>query len=597
LIRFPVSFTPSLLHLPLAASAAMLAALAVATWRQRASPVARVFFAVTMLTIAWIIIYSLDIATADLNAKIFLVALRAPVVASLPVMGLLLALYYTGHERWLTRTRLALLFVPVTLSFLLAVTSQQHPYWRTDYRVEMSAVPVLTYRPALGSYLNSLWGYSLVVVMVMLLFRAVRDAPALYMRRAGRMFTGLVISLVPHVLFDAGITPIPGYNLAPSLFGLSALFFFWGTVRERVLELIPTARSVVVDQLRDVVFVLDSQDRVVDANRAALEALGRTAEQAIGQPAARLLDAWGIDLESYRGRSAVQEELTGTSGQAGSGGARRVLDLSIAPIERSDGKGPHGRIVVLRDITERELAREAELAAAALDAERQAEERIRREIAELLHGRIQNQLLSLVFQLGEVEHLWRDAPPEVVAHLRSIRDNLDRIRDREVRIASHRLYPALLDMGLAPSLHMLGERYEMHFAIAYAVDPAFSALDTPLDNKLPMVLRETAYRVVEEALSNAQRHSGASRVEVSLSVAEGERDSVHITVADNGRGADPAWVKPRLGLRTVEARVRNLGGSWRLVTAPGEGASLSVELPLSAVPVSPPVPASGLSRR
>jgi signal transduction histidine kinase len=277
-----------------------------------------------------------------------------------------------------------------------------------------------------------------------------------------------------------------------------------------------------------------------------------------------------------------------------------VLDLSIQPIERDPGEAPDGRIVVLRDITEREMAREAEHAAAALDAEREAEERIRREIAELLHGRIQNQLLSLVFQLGEIEHLWKEAPPEVVAHLRSIRDNLDRIRDREVRIASHRLYPALLDMGLAPALHMLGERYAPHFAIVYAVDPAFTALDTPFDNQLPVALRETAYRVVEEALSNAQRHAGASRVEVRLGVAHAagvSTDRIAVTVTDNGGGADQASVKPRLGLRTVEARVRNRGGAWRLVTAPGEGTSLSVELPLMPVSVASPAPASALSGR
>ncbi|HEU5317234.1 MAG TPA: ATP-binding protein, partial [Chloroflexota bacterium] len=340
---------------------------------------------------------------------------------------------------------------------------------------------------------------------------------------------------------------------------------------------------------RDAVFVLDSRDRVVDANRAALQALELPAERVIGHLGQDVLRRWGIDLLSYGGQANVHDEIV-----RGDGPARRVLDLSIKPLDTA-GASARGRLVVLRDITERELAREAAHAAAALDAQREAEERVRREIAELLHTRIQNQLLSVVFQLGEIEHLWKDAPPEVVAHLRSIRDNLDRIRDREVRIASHRLYPALLDMGLAPALHMLGERYQPHFAVVYAVDPAFSALDAPLDNKLSMPLRETIYRVVEEALSNAQRHAGASRVTIGLAL----RDPAHVevTVADNGGGADPAQLKPRLGLRTVEARVRNLGGAWRLTTAPGQGTALSVELPLSPQLAGAPAPVSALSGR
>ena len=552
----------------------MLAALTVATWRQRASVLPRIFFYVSLLAIVRTLTYALDIATSDLDSKVFLTAPRALVTASLPVAGVLLALSYAGLQPWLTRTRLMLLFTPAVVAFLLALTSQYHPYWRTGYRVELSSVPVLLYEPAIGHRLSLLWGYSLVLVMVVVLIRAARDAPRLYLRRAGVMFAGLAISLVPHAFFDIGITPIRGYNISPSLFGLSAALYFWAVLRGRVLDLTPTARSVVVDQLRDIVFVVDSRDRVVDANRAALTAIDLPEASAIGRPAHELLHRLGVDLSRYPPAAPVHDEL-----RTGDVGAQRVLDLTITPIQRR-GSPAAGRILVLRDVTEREVARETTAASAALEAQREAEERIRKEIAALLHGRIQNQLLSLVFQMGELEREWKAAPPEALAQLRAIRDNLDRVRDREVRIASHRLYPALLDMGLAAALHMLGERYLPHFAISYVVDPAFSALDAPLDNKLPMPLRETAYRLVEEALSNAQRHSAASRVEVTLGLSGAHGERIAIGVRDNGRGADEQAIMPRLGLRTVEARVRNLGGTWRFQTAPGQGSSLTADLPL-----------------
>ncbi|HET7767995.1 MAG TPA: histidine kinase N-terminal 7TM domain-containing protein, partial [Chloroflexota bacterium] len=498
----------------------------------------------------------------------------APVVNTLPVCGLLLALVYTGRGAWITWRRVALLLIPSAITTVLALTSQHHDLWRTGHTVLPNApVPVIVTERQIGTWFNTLWGYTLIGTMVVLIVRAMREAPAIYVRRALVMLGGLAISLIPHVRFEAGVTPIPGYNIAPSLFGVSALIYFWGIARERVLALLPTARTVVVDQLPEAVLVLDEQDRVVDANRAALRALGLTEKDAIGRPAVQLLHHWGIDLSRYPTSQPAHDEL-----RSGHGATQKVLDVSIAPIQREDA--PRGRIVVLRDVTERELAREAEASSAALDAQREAEERIRREIAALLHGRIQNQLLSLVFQMGELEREWKDAPPEALAQLRAIRDNLDRVRDREVRIASHRLYPALLDMGLAAALHMLGERYLSHFAISYFVEPAFSALDAPLDNKLPMPLRETAYRVVEEALSNAQRHSGASRVEVTLGLAGADGKCVLIRVRDNGRGADREAIKPRLGLRSVEARVRNLGGTWRFESTPGEGATLAVELPL-----------------
>ena len=571
-----MQFQFTLYHLPLAFSALTLAALAVVTWRQRGSLAARVFLAVIVLAALWPVIYGLEIAVAEFEHKVLFFALRAPVLNALPACGLLLALVYTGHGAWITRRRVALLLTPTLVTSLLALTSQHHPLWRTGHRVLADGpVPVIVADRQIGAWISSVWGYALIAAMVVLIVRAMREAPSIYVGRAVIMLGGLAVSLVPHIRFEAGITAVQGYNLAPSLFGVSALIYFWGIVRQRVLELLPTARTVVVDQLPEAVLVLDNEDRVVDANRAALRALDLPDGRVIGRPADELLRHWGLDLSLYPDTAPVHTELS-----SGAGAAGRVLDVSITPIERK-GAPPQGRIVVLRDVTERELARGAEAASAALEAQREAEERIRREIAALLHGRIQNQLLSLVFQLGELEREWKAAPPEALAQLRAIRDNLDRVRDREVRIASHRLYPALLDMGLAAALHMLGERYLPHFAISYVVEPAFSALDAPLDNKLPMPLRETAYRVVEEALSNAQRHSGASRVEVSLALAGADGERVLIRVRDNGRGAEPAAIKPRLGLRTVEARVRNLGGTWRFEAVPGDGASLTAELPLA----------------
>jgi signal transduction histidine kinase len=570
-----VQFQFTIYHLPLAFSALTLTALAAFTWRQRHAQAARVFLGVLILAAVWPVLYGLEIAAVDLQDKILFFALRAPVVNALPVCGLLLAMVYTGHGSWITWRRVALLLLPAASVTLLALTSQYHGLWRTGHRVlEDAPVPVIVTERQIGTWVNTAWAYVVIGLMLVLIVRAMREAPAIYVRRALIMLGGLAISLIPHMRFEAGVTPIPGYNIAPSLFGISALIYFWGIARERVLALLPTARTVVVDQLPEAVLVLNDEDRVVDANRAALRVLNLTETLAIGQPADSLLRHWGVDLADFPGTEPARVELRG-----GAGAARKVIDVAITPIERK-GAPPQGRIVVLRDVTERELAREAEASSAALEAQREAEERIRREIASLLHGRIQNQLLSLVFQMGELEREWKEAPPEALAQLRAIRDNLDRVRDREVRLASHRLYPALLDMGLAAALHMLGERFLPHFAISYLVEPAFTTLDAPLDNKLPMPLRETAYRVVEEALSNAQRHSGASRVEVTLGLAGAERERVLIRVRDNGRGADQETIKPRLGLRSVEARVRNSGGTWRFETRPGEGAALTAELPL-----------------
>ena len=85
---------------------------------------------------------------------------------------------------------------------------------------------------------------------------------------------------------------------------------------------------------------------------------------------------------------------------------------------------------------------------------------------------------------------------------------------------------------------------------------------------------------MQEALTNAARHSGARRVAVALAT-----DGAEVTgsVSDNGQGFDAAAVKRTgLGLVGMEERVRELGGSLRLVSSPGQGARVEFRLPCSA---------------
>ncbi|MDR2857209.1 MAG: hypothetical protein LBV50_05110 [Novosphingobium sp.] len=82
-------------------------------------------------------------------------------------------------------------------------------------------------------------------------------------------------------------------------------------------------------------------------------------------------------------------------------------------------------------------------------------------------------------------------------------------------------------------------------------------------------------RLVQEGLTNALRHSGASRVDVELAA---EGTALAISIRDNGRGFDPAAVPAGLGLRSMQTRTRRLGGTFA-VRSSGEGTELRFTLP------------------
>lgn len=208
----------------------------------------------------------------------------------------------------------------------------------------------------------------------------------------------------------------------------------------------------------------------------------------------------------------------------------------------------------------------------------QATETLRREIAEMLHGRVQSHLLVAWHRLGQAAQLLERDRDAARALINQVREDIDQIREHEVREASHALHPSIITVGLLPAVRSLRDRFAPHFAIALDIDPALEARDASLDEPLPPLLRLAAYRVIEEGLTNAYRHGAATAVQVGLQLVDGER--LTITVRDNGRGCDPTRIQTGIGLSSIAGHVDLFGGTWSLESAAGRGATLTATLPL-----------------
>jgi signal transduction histidine kinase len=86
---------------------------------------------------------------------------------------------------------------------------------------------------------------------------------------------------------------------------------------------------------------------------------------------------------------------------------------------------------------------------------------------------------------------------------------------------------------------------------------------------------------VQEALTNCVRHARATAIGVIIRARE---DMIELSVADDGIGLDPSRRAAGFGLRGIEERVRELGGNITLMSAAGQGATLSIKLPVAKEP-------------
>lgn len=259
-----------------------------------------------------------------------------------------------------------------------------------------------------------------------------------------------------------------------------------------------------------------------------------------------------------------------------------IINRTVAPLReltaamrKVDPLHPGGRVsiqshadelLVLSEVFNRMLER--------LEAERResgrrmlaAQEEERRRIARELHDEVGQSIAALTLELGR---LAGKAPGDVAADLIVVREETRRLSE-DIRVIVRQLRPdALDDLGLGSALTHLSESFADRFGIK--VERRLAAGLPELDPAAELVV----YRVAQESLTNAGRHSGARAVRLDLGVDAGK---LCLRVADDGRGTNgtPAGS----GIRGMRERAILLEADLTVESAPGEGTTVRLDVPL-----------------
>lgn len=189
---------------------------------------------------------------------------------------------------------------------------------------------------------------------------------------------------------------------------------------------------------------------------------------------------------------------------------------------------------------------------------------LRQSIAEQLHGPAQSQLLSLE---RDLMHAGRVAEAERLAEFRAT----------TIRDLAHRLHPAIVDIGLLPALDELTAHAAVQCTIQASTDVV--KLDDLGSSAMDSVIRLAIYRTCQEALNNAIA-AQAQSIEIELTVKD---SNLVVQIHNDGATVSPP-VRPGLGLRTIEAWIGRVGGTWFLEprTDSPTGATLRACVPIAS---------------
>lgn len=204
----------------------------------------------------------------------------------------------------------------------------------------------------------------------------------------------------------------------------------------------------------------------------------------------------------------------------------------------------------------------------------QDEERAR--IARELHDSTAQTLAALQLQLGATSRELTEetiGQDQLVERLGSLRD-LAGTAVEEVRLLSHTVYPRILDdLGLSAALEWLARRAREQDSLEISVEVRGEELPPPTQSA-------ALYRVAQEAIRNAVRHSGATQVVLRLTLSG---DSATLDIADDGRGFDVAGAesqRPGMGLFAMRERVSLVGGRFSVDSIPGHGTTVHAAVPM-----------------
>jgi signal transduction histidine kinase len=188
----------------------------------------------------------------------------------------------------------------------------------------------------------------------------------------------------------------------------------------------------------------------------------------------------------------------------------------------------------------------------------------RRRLERDLHDGAQQRLVALALTLGVAEAKLKKDPASVGPLIASAREEA-RQAVQELRELARGLHPALLsDRGLGPALDALAARAPVPVTVT----------GVPED-RLPPPVEAAAYFVTAESLTNVAKYAEASAARVRLGVEQG---LLHLDVSDDGVGG--ADLMGGTGLRGLRDRVEALDGQLSVVSAPGEGTTVTAEIPL-----------------
>jgi PAS domain S-box-containing protein len=331
------------------------------------------------------------------------------------------------------------------------------------------------------------------------------------------------------------------------------------------------------EKANDAIFLETDDDAIIGANLRACKLLGYSQEELLSKmvPDLQAPEVRGSPGTVIKGELANHSDRPFEAVDVHRDGTRIPVEVTDAVIEE-DGR----RMVlsIVRDITERKQAekalRESQTELRMLTGRLlRAQETERRRIARELHDDLNQGLALLAVELDLLSQKPGQSATDMSARVKELSST--------VHDLSHQLHPSKLEqLGLVAAVRSLCRE----LTLGHGLPIEFSHHDVP--DVIPEDTALCLYRIVQEALRNTIKHSGARHATVELS---GSGETICLRIDDDGTGFDAGSADGHggLGLISMRERLHLVGGAITIDSRPSGGTRIDVQVPLGPLGRSP----------
>jgi signal transduction histidine kinase len=535
----------------------LLTVLAVYAWRRRNLPGALWLVIYCLFSLLFLTAKVFEFLAVDFETKIFWYDVEYPWLTPATTAMTCFILEYTWPGRWVTRRTLALLSIVPLLGLAFTFSNEFHHLLFRGYEFTGDVAPL--YGPVGWAFVVYNLGLRVVSItaLVWLFVRSPQHRwPAVLILLAETVF-GVVLVLDPFIeeswFFYVPEKVIPVVACSIALFGF------------RIFDPIPLARQTVIEQMQAGMLVLDLRGRVVSLNPAAERILSAPVNQVQGKLVQDLLPAYPEKRLADPG---------GTEIELGSGEGTSLRHYMVTNSLLNDFRGLEaGRLLLLHDVTEQKRAQ-----ARILEQQKvQAAMEERAGLARELHDSI-GQVLAVAQLQAETANELVDRGETAAAQATLSRlvevTYSAQVDVRQYLLGAKTLFTPGQDMSV--TLHQYVKQFSRDFGVPTELIIAPGMKEQGLDSRAGAQL----IRIVQEALANVRKHAHASAAQVVFTFDDGR---IQVRIEDDGAGFDVAGVYrargQRFGLRSMRGRAEAIGGTFQILSAPGRGTRVIVEVP------------------